>query len=67
MNPNWSRSFAGQKEILEYMDKMAKDFGLTDKIEYNKELVKMTWNQEQNRWKVELKSEEVRQIPLTEL
>ena len=59
MNPNWSRSYAGQEEILDYMDKMADHYGLTDKIEFGRKAVKSTWNPVTYRWHVELDSGEV--------
>ena len=61
MNPNWSRSYAGQQEILDYMDKMADHYGLTDKIEFGRKAVKSTWNPFTCRWHVELDSGEVNQ------
>ena len=59
MNPDWSRSYAGQQEILDYMDKMAEHYGLTDKIEFGRKAVKSVWNPGTYRWHVQLDSGEV--------
>ena len=59
MNPEWSRSYAGQEEILKYMDKMADHYGLTNKVEFSTKAVKSTWNPVSHKWHVELDTGEV--------
>ena len=59
MNPNWSRTYAGQEEILDYMDNLAAHYGLTDKIEFGRKAVKSVWNPVTCRWHVELDDGEV--------
>ena len=59
MNPNWSTNYAGQQEILNYLDNLADHYGLTDKIEFRRKALKSTWNPVTYRWHVELDSGEV--------
>ena len=59
MNPNWSTNYAGQQEILDYLDNLADHYGLTDKIEFGCKAVKSTWNPVTYRWHVELDNGEV--------
>lgn len=54
-NPNWSRRFAPQEEILAYLKDCADHFNITKDIELNHEITSACWNQETQRWQVKSK------------
>jgi cation diffusion facilitator CzcD-associated flavoprotein CzcO len=51
-NPNWTRLFPRQKEILTYVRSTAERFGVTDHIHFDCEMLKSTWDEGTSRWKV---------------
>ncbi len=51
-NPDWSRAFAGQPEILEYFERVADDFGLRPHIRLNTEITALRWDEAQARWRL---------------
>ncbi len=59
MNPNWSRSFAGQEEILKYMEDMSDHFGITERIEFGKRMTTAHWDNERQKWQITLSDGEV--------
>jgi 4-hydroxyacetophenone monooxygenase len=53
--PNrWSRFFAPQPEIEEYLRRTADDFAVTDRIEFHTTLLRADWSEHDRRWLVEL-------------
>lgn len=48
--PDWSRAFAPQAEIQEYLKHCETKYGLTEKIHFNTEVVSAEFNQENGRW-----------------
>jgi cation diffusion facilitator CzcD-associated flavoprotein CzcO len=52
-NPDWSRGFAEQPEIQAYLEKTAREYGVTDRIHFGTEMLDATWNEEEQRWHVE--------------
>jgi 4-hydroxyacetophenone monooxygenase len=50
---DWSRYFAGQSDILEYVLKVADDFGVRANIQFNTSVVAATFDETTNRWRVE--------------
>lgn len=49
-NPDWSRAFAEQPEILEYLERVADEFGLRPHIRPNTEITALRWDEAQARW-----------------
>ncbi|KAA8915542.1 hypothetical protein TRICI_002281 [Trichomonascus ciferrii] len=54
-NPNWSRRFAGQEEILEYVKETADKFGVTEHVRLNTEVLGAKWIAEEEVWRVRLR------------
>jgi cation diffusion facilitator CzcD-associated flavoprotein CzcO len=52
-NPDWSRGFAEQPEIQAYLEKTAREYGVTDRIHFGTEMLDARWNEEEQRWHVE--------------
>lgn len=59
MNPKWSRSYAGQEEILQYIEQTVDHYGLANKIEFGKKVVNATWNPNEKTWRVKVDNGEV--------
>lgn len=51
-----SRMYAGQVELLGYLQRFAQHFALEEKIQFNSEITKATWNTQQQLWDLELKN-----------
>lgn len=51
-NPDWSRIFARQPEIQEYLRVTADRYGITPQIRYNTEVRKAEWVSDACRWRV---------------
>ena len=51
-NPNWSRSFSPQREILDYLRDCAERFGVRPHVRLNCELLDATWDAELQRWQL---------------
>jgi cation diffusion facilitator CzcD-associated flavoprotein CzcO len=52
-NPNWSRLFPRQEEILEYVRHTADAYGVTPHIRFGCELRHATWDEDANAWQIE--------------
>ena len=53
--PNrWSRFFAPQPELEEYMCRIGREFGVTDRVQFDTAVTSATWSAEAGRWVVEL-------------
>ncbi|MEL6890407.1 MAG: NAD(P)/FAD-dependent oxidoreductase [Actinomycetota bacterium] len=52
----WSRYFALQPELEQYLTDTADRFGVTDRIEFDTTVVGARWNDEAARWEVELRT-----------
>lgn len=52
-NPDWTRTFASQPEILRYIDDTARDYQVTDHIRFGTEMLDAAWNEERMRWVVD--------------
>jgi 4-hydroxyacetophenone monooxygenase len=50
--PNWTRYFAKQPEILSYIQRTARDFGVLDVTEFATEVVSAQWDEESGTWDV---------------
>lgn len=51
-NPNWSRPFAGQEEILQYFNHIADKYDIRSHIQFNTEITELAWQDEENHWQV---------------
>ncbi|KAF2819287.1 flavin-binding monooxygenase-like protein [Ophiobolus disseminans] len=54
-NPDWTREYPGQEEILDYLRGVAQKYGLYKYIRFNTSVEAATWDDSQNRWKVDVK------------
>jgi cation diffusion facilitator CzcD-associated flavoprotein CzcO len=53
-NPDWTRAFAGQREILEYMKHCADKYGVRPFIRFRASVKRARWDEGAGRWHVEL-------------
>lgn len=51
-NPDWTRVYAGQPEILDYLRATALDEGLLGHIHFNSDVTNATWDESRQQWKV---------------
>lgn len=52
-NPNWSRDFAWQSEILEYLKGCADRYGVRPHIRFETEVLSSHWENDAQRWRIE--------------
>ena len=52
-NPNWSRFFSGQAEILQYMKGVVEKNGLEEHIRFDTEIISARFKEERGCWEVE--------------
>ncbi|KAI5806246.1 monooxygenase [Geopyxis carbonaria] len=52
-NPNWTKKFASQPEILAYYERLAAEFKLAQSAHFNTEVVSATWIEKAMLWAVE--------------
>jgi len=52
-NPEWTRAFAGQPEIREYLQRTADSHGVTERIRFGVEVTRAQWNDQDERWELE--------------
>lgn len=55
---DWSRPYAGQPEILEYLNRCADKYELRPHIQLNTAVASLTWHDEIHRWKLTTESGE---------
>jgi len=51
-NPAWSRRFAGQAEILDYVHDVARRYGVLDRIRFGQEVVTADFDADRGQWVV---------------
>lgn len=51
-NPNWSRTYAPQAEIRQYLEQVARDFGVAGQIQLRTEVVAADWQEASQRWQI---------------
>lgn len=51
-NPNWSRVYASQPEILEYLRATARDEGILPHVRFGARVLKAAWDEQQAAWLV---------------
>ncbi|MEU3251277.1 NAD(P)/FAD-dependent oxidoreductase [Streptomyces sp. NPDC006997] len=52
-NPDWPRTFSGQRHIRAYLEHVTDTFRLRPHLRFDSEVEKMTWDGEQLRWVIE--------------
>jgi cation diffusion facilitator CzcD-associated flavoprotein CzcO len=52
-NPDWSRVYAPQREIWDYIRGCAEQFGVIDRVRLGHEMTCAEWNEGRQRWQVE--------------
>ncbi|WP_040791627.1 flavin-containing monooxygenase [Nocardia paucivorans] len=52
-NPNWSRTYGKQAEILDYIRKVAAEFDVVRHIRYRTELLDARWDESRSLWRIE--------------
>ena len=57
-NPNWTRSYSPQHEILDYLKMCAQQGGLLDRVRFNAEVTHLTYSDEHRNWTLTLASGE---------
>ncbi|KAL0073397.1 hypothetical protein J3Q64DRAFT_1756502 [Phycomyces blakesleeanus] len=53
LNPMWTQKYSGGSEIKEYVQGVAKKFGVYDDIQYNTTVISATWSEELRQWKLD--------------
>lgn len=51
-NPDWSRLFAGRREIQAYVERTAERFGVYDHLRLDTEVLEAAWSDDERRWLV---------------
>ena len=59
LNPDWSRVFSSQAEILQYLERVAEKYGIREKIELGKRVTRMVWDEAIKKWSITLSDGEV--------
>ena len=54
-NPDWTRAYPGQEEILEYLQSVAEKYQLYRYIRFNSAVEDASWDDEKKRWNVGVK------------
>src|SRR5688500_18603279 len=52
LNPDWSRMFAPQREILAYLNRTADERGVLPSIRFGAEVQEARWDDDQQRWRI---------------
>jgi cation diffusion facilitator CzcD-associated flavoprotein CzcO len=50
LNPRWSKTYADQPEILAYLERVAVEHGLADRLVANTRVTKLKWSDADHRW-----------------
>jgi hypothetical protein len=54
-NPDWSRAYPGQEEILEYLTQVAQSYGLYKHVRFSSTVEDATWDDATQQWHVRVK------------
>lgn len=49
-NPGWSRVFAPQQELADYLERVAAQYGVIDRIAFDTEMLEAAWDDDGQRW-----------------
>jgi len=52
LNPSWSRVFAPQREIWDYLRMCARKYGVEEHIRYGRTVERMDWDEGTRRWNI---------------
>jgi cation diffusion facilitator CzcD-associated flavoprotein CzcO len=52
LNPRWSKTYADQPEILAYLERVALDLGLADRLVADTRVTELRWSDTDQRWTV---------------
>ena len=52
-NPEWTRAFAGQREIRDYLDAVAERYGVLPHVRCGEEMTRAQWDPVRERWQVD--------------
>ncbi len=52
-NPDWSESFSPQREIFEYLRRVAEDEGVVEHVRFGCEVERATWDADARRWRLQ--------------
>jgi len=52
-NPDWTEQFAPGKEIWDYLERSATEFGIRSRIRFNHEVRDARWDEAAARWRIE--------------
>ncbi|KAF9122261.1 hypothetical protein BGW39_009879 [Mortierella sp. 14UC] len=52
-NYNWSRKYAPQAEILDYLQSTARSYNIYDKVQFNTKIKRMRWRDDRKKWALE--------------
>jgi cation diffusion facilitator CzcD-associated flavoprotein CzcO len=55
-NPDWTREYPGQEEILQYLINVAQEYKLYPHFRFNTMVEDATWDDEVKKWKVHVKT-----------
>lgn len=53
-NPNWSKFYVGQEEILEYIKSTAEKYDLKKYVHLNTSIKETIWDEESGQWRIQL-------------
>lgn len=59
-NPSWSDSFSSQPEIHEYLERVAAESGVLDRVRFDCEVTDARWSPEEQRWTLQTERGELR-------
>jgi 4-hydroxyacetophenone monooxygenase len=57
-NHDWSRYFSQRKEIWQYLEKCADQYGVRQHVRFNTEVTQALWSEELKRWCVDVKTQD---------
>lgn len=58
LNPDWSKVYSPQREILEYIRKVARESGTLDRFVFNTAVLDARWDEQAQRWTVQVEGPE---------
>ncbi|GAA2638071.1 NAD(P)/FAD-dependent oxidoreductase [Actinomadura fulvescens] len=54
LNPHWSRVFAPGAEVKQYLDHLAEEYGLRQRVRLHSEVVERVWDQHAQLWRLKI-------------
>lgn len=64
LNPDWSRAYSPQPEIRDYMERVARQFGVMDLFRFNTEVESADWDEAAGLWRVAVKGGDTVSAPV---